>query len=152
MEPLKIILADDDADDRFLFKEVLNRIDVPCKLTTVDNGIALLELINDFSQPIPDLIFTDINMPGKNGFDCLTAMKSYAHLKSTWLNIYSTSDAEEDIDKSFALGARLYIIKPLIFSYGLTLIKEVLESYHKDSEANFIRDEFVRKAPRRSFY
>ena len=77
---LNIILADDDEEDCLFFKDALEELQLPIKLTWVQNGENLMQLLNT-KKDLPNLVFLDINMPGKNGFASLTEIKNDEDLK-----------------------------------------------------------------------
>ncbi len=68
-----ILLADDDEDDRMLFEDALNQVKSKVRLSTAEDGHMLLEMLKN--RPLPDVIFLDLNMPGKNGFECLQEIR-----------------------------------------------------------------------------
>ena len=66
-----IFLADDDADDCMLFEDALREVSTSTELTTANDGVELINLMETTVPPPPDVIFLDLNMPRKNGFECL---------------------------------------------------------------------------------
>jgi len=131
-EPIKVILADDDKDDQQLFEEALNHTDVPTQLTTADNGQELMDNLHDTTIPNPDIIFLDINMPVKNGKECLKEIKADEELKDIPTVIYSTSDNEKDINETYSEGANLYVPKPTSFSKIILILKHIFTfRWHK---------------------
>ena len=119
-----IFLAEDDADDRMFFEDALNEVDIPTQLTISNNGLELMSNLDILTvHPPPDVIFLDLNMPFKNGLECLKEMKNEEKLKDIFVAIYSTSDHENDVDETFKNGANIYITKPNDFSK----LKQVLE-------------------------
>lgn len=122
-KPLHILLADDDESDRLLFKEAFTRLKIKTNVHTVNNGIELMEWLNMENTHLPDLLFLDLNMPRKNGIECLKEIKSNNKLKDISIAIYSTSDSAKDMDETFRNGANVYITKPSDFN----LLKKVLE-------------------------
>src|SRR6218665_2488934 len=80
-EPVKILLADDDQDDRELFGDALQEAGINSELVTVENGQEVIENLKDKETPNPDIVFLDINMPVKNGKETLQEMKSDEELK-----------------------------------------------------------------------
>jgi len=122
-DPIHILLADDDADDRLLFTEAFSELKIKTNVHTTNNGIELMEYLNDKDTRLPGLIFLDLNMPRKNGLECLKEIKSNEKLKDIAIAIYSTSNNENDIDETFFHGANIYITKPSNFKE----LKQVLE-------------------------
>jgi CheY-like chemotaxis protein len=123
---LTILLADDDEDDCFLFGEALEEILIPTKLTTVRNGEQLLHLLESTKEVLPHVLFLDLNMPRKNGLQCLHEIKQSEKLKSLKVIIFSTSFQQEVADQLFTNGAMHYIRKPSDFSQLKEVILQVL--------------------------
>lgn len=114
MEPRKpifnhIVLADDDQDHGFLFKNILQKIDASKSISLVYDGEALFDFL---SAQTPDLIFLDLNMPCKNGFDCLEEIKNNPQLQHVPVIVYSSSSQLSDIQQSYIHKADFYMVKP----------------------------------------
>jgi CheY-like chemotaxis protein len=129
-EKIQILLADDDKDDCFLFREALSEIPFSTELTTVHDGEELMTFLTANSDHLPDVLFLDLNMPRKNGFECLTEIKHNDKLQSLPVIMFSTSyprdmHYEQDIIKVlYNIGAQDYIRKPEDFNK----LKEVIRS------------------------
>ncbi|MEO6305446.1 MAG: response regulator [Bacteroidia bacterium] len=130
MDQLKILLADDDADDRFFFDEAIKAAVIPAVLNTVDNGEKLMHYLITNNENLPDALFLDLNMPRKNGSECLLAIKQDDKLKDLPVIIYSTSLHKEIADILFNNGAHYYIKKgnsaemQSVLNHILILLKE----------------------------
>ena len=124
-EPVKVIMADDDKDDQEIFQEALNQAPVKSDLTTVDNGQALMDNLNDKSIPNPDIIFLDINMPGKDGKETLKEIKSDKVLKEIPTVMYTTSTNAKDIEETHKSGANLFVPKPSSFNKLVLILKNI---------------------------
>lgn len=122
-EPLYILLADDDEGDRLIFKKSFSELKIQTRVHTVNNGLELMEWLNSKDIRLPYLLFLDLNMPHKNGLECLIEIRSNERLKDIFIAIYSTSDNEKDLDDTFINGANIYITKP----YDFNMLKHVLE-------------------------
>ncbi|MEO7531092.1 MAG: response regulator [Sediminibacterium sp.] len=131
---LRILLADDDMDDRLLFKEALESLPVTAQLMTVNNGEQLMLLLNGDTNP-PDILFLDLNMPRKNGFDCLEEIRQNQKLNGVAIIPISTSFEQAMVDKLYAKGAQHYIRKPNEFSTLKTLIQDGISLV---SKKNFV--------------
>lgn len=123
---LNIYLADDDDADQFLFKEALDEMQLKTKLTVADSGIHLLQLLDEILPVRPDIIFMDINMPCKNGFECLDEIKQHSELKEIPVVMLSSSCLPESERMALKLGASKYICKPNTFEALVKEIREVL--------------------------
>jgi CheY-like chemotaxis protein len=126
LQPLHILLADDDLDDRFFFEKALKELDIPAQLTKVTDGEQLMEYLTNESTILPQVLFLDINMPRKNGFECLTEIKQNQKLKDLPVVIFSTSKSWDMIDMLFKTGAHVYIHKPNDFSQLKQVIHHAL--------------------------
>ena len=120
---LRIILADDDQDDRELFTEAISD-HKQVHVDTVEDGIKLMKMLNS-SETIPDIIFLDLNMPGKSGKKCLEEIRNNKKLAHVNVVIYSTSASIKDIEDTYLMGANLYIRKPNLFQELTEVIKNV---------------------------
>jgi len=111
-EQIHILLADDDEADRLLFSETLDELEIKPILHTVNNGVELMAYLNKKNVQLPHIVFLDLNMPRKNGLECLKEIRNNDKLKSISIAIYSTSVNENDMDETFRYGANVYISKP----------------------------------------
>ncbi|MFN8283110.1 MAG: response regulator [Chitinophagales bacterium] len=125
-KPLNILLADDDEDDRLFFKEALENIKIKTVVTTVNDGIELMEYLNKSDIKYPDIVFLDLNMPRKNGIQCLEEIRKDKNLKNLTVAIYSTSGSESDIEETLIKGANVYIRKPNDFSALKKVVSETI--------------------------
>ena len=119
---LYILLADDDEGDRLIFTEALEELEINLNIHTVNNGMELMAYLAQNDVRLPDLIFLDLNMPRKNGVECLKEIRSNVKLKNISIAIYSTSANEKDIEETFHDGANIYITKPADFN----ILKQLL--------------------------
>ena len=110
--PINVLLADDDEDDCLIFKEALEDLSADSFLTTVNNGEQLMRELNARTERLPDIIFLDLNMPRKAGFECLREIKQNEKLKFLKVVIYSTSFERDVVDLLYENGAQHYIRKP----------------------------------------
>jgi CheY-like chemotaxis protein len=121
-----IFLADDDEDDQFMFQEALREIPAPTNLVTASDGEQLMEVLHSMNDNLPDVLFLDLNMPRKNGFQCLVEIRQNERFSSLRTIILSTSYEEEVIERLYENGADHYIKKPTEFSDLKMIIERVL--------------------------
>jgi CheY-like chemotaxis protein len=117
-----ILMADDDPDDRMLVKDALGETTLPQHLDTVEDGEELMAYLkregkyaNLPPHDLPGLILLDLNMPMKDGREALRELKNSPKLRRIPVVILTTSNATEDIQKTYDLGANSFIIKPRNF-------------------------------------
>ncbi|WP_260850246.1 response regulator [Flavobacterium anhuiense] len=120
-------MADDDEDDRMLFADALQELDVPIELKQAPDGLRLLDMLYQAVLELPEIIFLDINMPGRSGFECLKEIKNAeGGLSGVKVVMLSTSSTPENIEFSYALGADLYAVKPSSFQSLKELLYHIL--------------------------
>jgi CheY-like chemotaxis protein len=127
-----ILLADDDEDDRMLAKDALQESRLANDLYTVEDGEELLDYLHrrgsyadPASSPRPGLILLDLNMPRKDGREALKEIKSDASLRQIPVVVMTTSKAEEDIYRTYDLGANSFITKPVMFESLVRVMKDL---------------------------
>jgi CheY-like chemotaxis protein len=129
-KPVTILIADDDDDDRFLIKEALAECHFANPLYWVSNGEELMDYLyhrgayaDRTQSPRPGLILLDLNMPRKDGREALKEIKADPQLRNIPIIILTTSGTDEDIYRSYNLGASSYITKPITFDSLIEVIK-----------------------------
>ncbi|WP_125719990.1 response regulator [Flavobacterium ustbae] len=138
-----LLLADDDEDDCLFFKEALDEISVSTTLTMVHDGVQLMNYLKNNISNLPDVVFLDLNMPLKNGLECLAEIKDSESLKNLPVIIFSTSLDGEIVENLFKKGASFYIRKPGEFSKLKNVIDKALtiaseNNFKQPERANFI--------------
>lgn len=142
-KPIVVFLADDDADDRAMFEEVIHEVDPTIELTCAEDGKVLLTMLHSGKYPLPHLIFLDLNMPNKNGKECLEEIRNSDRLKDIPVIIYSTSSSPKDIDDTFEKGADLYIRKPSSFQELRLIARAVLAIEWSNHKSFLVKSSFV---------
>ena len=134
-QPVTIVVADDDEDDRMLLQDALQESDVESQIHFVKNGQELLDFLRESLQrdaasgvERPLLVLLDLNMPRKDGRQALREIKSDQRLRSTPVVVLTTSKADEDVASCYDSGANSYIIKPMSFE-GLVEVVNTLGRY-----------------------
>jgi CheY-like chemotaxis protein len=140
---LHILLADDDLDDCMFFKEALEEIPVATNLTTVNDGVELMQLLKSDAITLPDALYLDLNMPRKNGYDCLLEITKIEKLKQVPVIIYSTSFDSEVVNQLKEWGARYYIRKPAEFSNLKKVLLKSLQLLNDEKKLKPGKEHFV---------
>ena len=140
---LNIALADDDDDDRMLFSEAIEEISIKTKLSLFNHGQELMDYLSAPSVVLPDLIFLDLNMPIKNGMECLKEIRQNSNLKDLCIAIYSTSSSEKDIEETFLNGANIYLNKPNNFVKLQSSVERILQLNWQYHTSNLNKDTFL---------
>ncbi len=122
-KPITILMADDDADDRQMTREAFAASRLSNDLRFVEDGVELMDYLcrrhqyaDPMASPRPGLILLDLNMPKKDGRQALSEIKADANLKNIRVVVMTTSKAEEDILRTYDLGASSYVTKPVTFT------------------------------------
>lgn len=131
---LHVMLADDDADDREIFLEALATISANIKVSIAIDGADLMHKLNNLLDHLPDLIFLDLNMPRKNGVECLDDIRRIQYYDQIPVLIYSTSAFAEQINITYKKGANLYIQKP----HSFTGIQQVLQKIFSADPSQYL--------------
>jgi CheY-like chemotaxis protein len=127
-----VLVADDDAEDCMLIKDAFKEGLLVNGLRFVEDGEELMDYLrhggkytNPSSSPKPGIILLDLNMPKKDGREALKEIKSDPDLRSIPVVILTTSKEEEDVLRSYKLGANSYITKPVSFAGLVDAIKSL---------------------------
>jgi CheY-like chemotaxis protein len=140
-----IILADDDEDDRGFFADAFKDLKIATKINFMEDGILLMNHLNDEQNELPHIIFLDLNMPKKSGMECLREIKNNSRLACIAIAIYSTSASDEDIEETFVHGANIYIKKPNDFKTLKNVLEDVVTINWQYHTSNLNRDNFLLK-------
>lgn len=138
-----IMLADDDEDDRMLFTDAFEELKIDTKIETFKDGEALMNHLNSTEVVLPHILFLDLNMPKKNGLDCLREIKANQKFNNMAVAIYSTSSSEEHIEDTFVNGANIYIKKPNDFKILKKILEEVVTMNWQYHTAGLNKDNFL---------
>ncbi len=130
--PVRIVVADDDADDRMMIKDAFEESKLSNPVDFVEDGVQLLEYLRregpytEFAgQPYPGFVLLDLNMPRKDGRTVLKEIKGDPVLHRIPIIILTTSKAEEDIIKTYNLGVNSFICKPVSFDKLVDIVRTV---------------------------
>src|SRR5260370_10285592 len=130
--PITILLADDDEEDRMLTAGALEESRVVNDLRFVEDGDELLDYLyqrgkysDPSTSPAPGLILLDLNMPRKDGREALREIKAYPDLRRIPIVVLTTSKAEEDIYRTYDLGANSFVTKPVSFDGLVNVLRDI---------------------------
>jgi len=128
-----ILIAEDDPDDRFLFKTAFDESGYRNIVKFVENGVDLIQHLKEETEQkpkneFPAFVLLDLNMPKKDGREVLREIKEHKVFKKIPVIVFSTTKNENEISKCYELGANSYVVKPLVFD-ELVKIIEGLCSY-----------------------
>ena len=129
-QPITILMADDDPDDRLMTQEAFTECRLSNPLHFVSDGEELLDYLHrrgqyadDVAYPMPGLVLLDLNMPRKDGREVLREIKADPRLQSIPVVILTTSKAEEDVVRSYKDGVNSFISKPVTFAALLDVVQ-----------------------------
>lgn len=134
-EPFKLVIAEDDPDDRYFFEEALAECEVPHGVHFSEDGKDLLDHVfardHHHGRPQPDLIVMDLNMPKIDGRKALSEMKAHRLTRAIPVVVLTTSSNEDDILKIYDLGASSYITKPPGLDEFKGIVHELLTFWNR---------------------
>ncbi len=111
IDELHIVLAEDDVDDRLFFKNAFKSLRIENKLTICEDGIGLMDYLKN-AEPLPHILFLDLNMPGKNGMECLKELRSDSRYRDMSIAIYTSLKSSTIGEETLINGANIFIRKP----------------------------------------
>lgn len=127
--PVEILLVEDNPDDVALTRAALEEGKVWSNLSVAEDGVRALEFLRrtgDFSDaPVPDLILLDLNLPKKDGREVLAEIKNDDDLQHIPVVVLTTSQADQDIIKSYKLHANCYVTKPVDFDEFVKIVQSI---------------------------
>jgi len=141
--PLNVVLADDDKDDCFLFDEAIEELPMNVNLTIVHDGEELMQLLGGTTDNFPDALFLDLNMPRKNGFECLAEIRKNNNLTRLPIIIFSTSFDPDIANQLYKKGAYYYLRKPSGFSKLRKVIHQALSQITESANGQPPKEEFI---------
>jgi CheY-like chemotaxis protein len=124
---VRILLVEDSDDDLFFFKRSLKQIRADAHLVHQSDGrtaVAYLERALAGNEPMPDLMFLDLKMPGLTGFEVLEWIAQRSALRQLPVAVLSGSEQPGDVERALALGATAYFVKPILVQQLRTRIGE----------------------------
>ena len=140
MTDFTIFYTDDDEDDLSIFTDAVESLPRKIELMTYNGGDKLLKAIYN-PPPTPNVVFLDLNMPGKNGFDVLSELRSSESKSDIPVVIFSTSNEPTIIEKCRSLGANYFITKPVLMKDIIKSIEHTLQIDWNEfvaTERNFV--------------
>jgi CheY-like chemotaxis protein len=130
---LRVVIADDDSDDHYFIKTAIYAEYNNAHITSVHDGQELIDYLlrkdrfSNRADELPHFVLVDINMPGKSGFEAIEELRQIEGMKQVYFFILSTSQSNEDIKKSFKLGADGFYTKP----NSITTLKYIIQQIVK---------------------
>jgi DNA-binding response OmpR family regulator len=140
-----IWLADDDKDDCELFEDALKQILPAVSLITIPTSELLMTMLRPSNEP--DILFLDINMPGKNGMDTLVEIRAQRHFSRLPIVIFSSTKEPKFIHTSYGYGANLFYSKPTSFNELIAGLGNLFKMDWRDpftiTSNHYINNKFV---------
>jgi CheY-like chemotaxis protein len=128
-QPIEVLLVEDDPGDVLLIREAFDFNKVHNNLNVVSDGEQALDYLRgtgDYQgRTRPDLVLLDLNLPRKDGREVLAEVKSDPDLRTIPIVVLTTSEAEEDVLKSYQLHANAYVTKPVDFERFVSIVRQI---------------------------
>ncbi|MBB4661615.1 response regulator [Conexibacter arvalis] len=133
MEPIDVLLVEDDPGDTLMIREAFEDNKVRNTLSCVTDGVEAMRFLHREGEyadaPRPDLILLDLNLPRKDGREVLGEIKGDPSLATIPVVVLTTSQAEEDVLRSYALHANAYVTKPVDFDRFIEVVRQIDEFF-----------------------
>jgi CheY-like chemotaxis protein len=130
---IDVLLVEDDPGDVLMTREAFEDNKVANRLQVVSDGVSALAFLRKEGEhadaPTPDLVLLDLNLPRMDGREVLEAMKNDADLRSIPVVVLTTSEAEEDVVRSYSLHANAYVTKPVDFDRFIEVVRQIDEFF-----------------------
>ena len=130
---IDVLLVEDDPGDVLMTREAFEDNKLRNRLSVVSDGVSALEFLrkegDHVDAPTPDLILLDLNLPRMDGREVLQALKADADLRSIPVVVLTTSEAEEDVVRSYSLHANAYVTKPVDFDRFIEVVRQIDEFF-----------------------
>ena len=127
--PVNILLVEDNPADVRLTREALSDARIRLSLADVEDGVEALDYLfrrgSYWNAARPDLVLLDLNLPRKDGCEVLAEIKNHPDLKSIPVVILTTSQAEQDVVRSYNLHANAYVTKPVDFAQFVEVVRSI---------------------------
>jgi CheY-like chemotaxis protein len=128
-QPIEVLLVEDDPGDVLLIREAFDFNKVHNNLNVVSDGEQALDYLRgagDYADRTrPDLVLLDLNLPRKDGREVLAEVKADPDLRTIPIVVLTTSEAEEDVLKSYQLHANAYVTKPVDFQRFVSIVRQI---------------------------
>jgi CheY-like chemotaxis protein len=133
MEPIDVLLVEDDPGDTLMIREAFEDNKVRNTLSCVTDGVEAMRFLRREGEyadaPRPDLILLDLNLPRKDGREVLGEIKGDDALATIPVVVLTTSQAEEDVLRSYKLHANAYVTKPVDFDRFIEVVRQIDEFF-----------------------
>lgn len=132
IQPNRIVVADDDADDRLLIRDAFEESKLDHEVDFVDDGVEIIEYLQRSgkfghlkNEPYPGLIILDLNMPRKDGMSALKEIKARPEWRDISVVILTTSNSDDDRARTLNHGAESFVTKPATFGGLVEMIRVI---------------------------
>ena len=139
--PVRALIIDDSISDVLLLRDALDFHSFEVNLDVIHDGETALRMIDTFRRSMEspaDLIILDLNLPKVDGFEILEFLKNDAHLRTVPVIVMSSSSAEQDVCRSYFLGANAYVVKPVSLGEVMSTIRALCEFWFRT--ARLVKD------------
>ena len=128
-KPIDVLLVEDDPGDVLMTREAFAENKVANRLAVVSDGASAMQYLRKEGEytdaPTPDMVLLDLNLPRMDGREVLAAMKSDDELRRIPVVVLTTSEAEEDVLRSYSLHANAYVTKPVDFARFIEVVRQI---------------------------
>jgi len=144
-EFLNVIVADSDENTLIFFKDILKELKISIKVQCFNNGKNLMEYLNNDDAVVPELVFINYMIPGKEIMECLEEIDSNSKFSNMVTAIFSEPISENEIEDIFVKGANIFMKKPESFEKLKKMLTEVITINWQYHTSGLNKDNFILK-------
>ncbi|WP_337042186.1 response regulator [Emticicia sp. 17c] len=125
---LNVVLAEDDAEYQQIFQDALDEVNIPTSLTIVSDGQELMDKLKAENSPKYNIVVLDMNMPKKDGIECLQEIRQDEKLNSSYSVVLTGYHNKTLVEKAYKAGANLFLTKPDSYHEYIEIVRKILTS------------------------
>lgn len=144
-EYLNVILADSDEENQIVFKSIFKDLKIDVRIQNMYNGADLLEYLNNDESLVPEILFMNYDIPGKNSLECLEEIKMDFRFSNMTVAAYSDHLSEEETEGFFIKGGNVFINKPVEYKALKKVLSEVIAISWQYHTSGLNKDNFIMK-------
>lgn len=127
MSSSSVVLIEDSLADATLLQAAVQQSAISMPMHHIEDGQSALDYLRNESNPLPDMVLLDLNMPGKSGHDVLEEIRADSRLRRLPVVVLTSSEDERDIGRCYDQHANAYVVKPM----GLSGFRKVADSLNR---------------------
>lgn len=144
-EFLNVIVADSDENTLIFFKNIFKELKISIKVQCFNNGENLMEYLNNYDAVVPEIVFINYSIPGKDAMGCIDEIKNNSKFSNMVTAIYTEEISENEIEETFVKGNNIFMRKPSDFGTLKKVLTEVITINWQYHTSGLNKDNFILK-------